>query len=444
MSNTKFKFIDLFAGVGGFHGAMHMLGGECVFASEIDANAVQTYENNWHMKVFGDINKYTDDCSKIPNHDVLCAGFPCQPFSKSGNQRGMNETRGTLFFNIAKILEKKSPSLFILENVRNLAGPRHRHEWETIILTLRGLGYAVNSKPLIVSPHLLPKKYGGRPQIRERVLILGYKETASNTEHLVETSFRDNNKVLKTWSPQEWNLYDYVDSECSEKYLLSDSENEWLDVWNDFILAFYKQSDVASLPSFPIWFDDLVSVRKMEEKWEKEISSKLMPKWKFGILAKNAEFYESNKQLIERWKERNPQIFDFPLSRRKLEWQAQDAKSLNETIVHFRPSGIRAKKPTYAPALVAITQTTVLGKERRRLTPRETARLQAFPEWFSFSGQDDAASYKQMGNAVNINIVYWAFKSFLNENLTSIQGSFPEVSTILENAIDNPDDFMWK
>ena len=152
-----FTFIDLFAGIGGFHAALEALGGECVYAVEIDQAAAKIYERNWGMNPLGDITKdVSENGVKVPKHDVLVAGFPCQPFSKSGAQRGMDETRGTLYWNILKIIEKRKPALVLLENVRNLAGPRHTHEWKIIIKTLREQGYRVSDTPAIFSPHLLP------------------------------------------------------------------------------------------------------------------------------------------------------------------------------------------------------------------------------------------------------------------------------------------------
>ena len=192
-STTGFTFSDLFAGIGGFHAALHAAGGRWAFASEIDQDAARVYDYNWlrplretgaplpdgvsSFTVSGDIVPLTDPEVTVPKTDVLAAGFPCQPFSKSGFQRGMAETRGTLFWNIARILqdEKTRPAVVLLENVRNLAGPRHRDTtFITIVETLRQLGYRTASEPAVFSPHLIPRELGGRPQVRERVFVLAH------------------------------------------------------------------------------------------------------------------------------------------------------------------------------------------------------------------------------------------------------------------------------
>ena len=155
---APFTFVDLFAGIGGFHAVLAGMGGECVYAVEIDKRAAAVYEQNWGINPLGDITvDVTDAEVKVPPHDVLVAGFPCQPFSKSGAQRGMEETRGTLYWSILRIIKEHHPSMVVLENVRNLAGPRHLHEWSVIVETLREEGYWVPSAPTVFSPHLLPK-----------------------------------------------------------------------------------------------------------------------------------------------------------------------------------------------------------------------------------------------------------------------------------------------
>ena len=171
-----FTFIDLFAGIGGFHAALAAYGGKCWMASEIDPLARRVYARNWDLVPKGDINDLTpaEGDIDVPPHDILAAGFPCQPFSKSGKQHGFRDvTRGTLFFNICRILEVHRPPVIILENVRNLAGPRQQETWATIVEMLRDLGYNVSWTPAVTSPHLLPPELGGTPQVRERVFITG-------------------------------------------------------------------------------------------------------------------------------------------------------------------------------------------------------------------------------------------------------------------------------
>ena len=164
-SHPSFTFVDIFAGIGGFHAALSGMGGECVYAAEIDRAAATVYARNWGQDPFGDITDAANEAGvSVPDHDVLAAGFPCQPFSKSGAQRGMDETRGTLFWNILRVIEERRPAVVLLENVRNLAGPRHGHEWQVIVETLREQGYRVSDTPAIFSPHLLPPEMGGRPR----------------------------------------------------------------------------------------------------------------------------------------------------------------------------------------------------------------------------------------------------------------------------------------
>ena len=137
----KFSYIDLFAGIGGFHLAADALGGKCLFASEIDAEAKKAYQENYGITPEGDITKISVE--EIPDHDVLLAGFPCQPFSIIGRRLGFDDIRGTLFFEIARILKAKKPTLFVLENVKQLSRHDHGKTLNTILNTLESIGYSV-------------------------------------------------------------------------------------------------------------------------------------------------------------------------------------------------------------------------------------------------------------------------------------------------------------
>jgi DNA (cytosine-5)-methyltransferase 1 len=434
----SFRFVDLFAGIGGFHAALGALGGECVYSSEWDEDATQIYEQNWKMKPDGDITlAANDEVMNVPSHDVLVGGFPCQPFSKSGKQLGMEETRGTLFWNIAKIIDTHKPTLVLLENVQNLAGPRHLHEWEVIIQTLRNLGYRVSQNPMVVSPHLIRPEYGGRPQVRNRVFIAATLIPKDIPNLKTNVDVPDLSKVTKDWDPQAWSLESHLPLEDlktdSEKIAtaLNDAEVEWIDAWNDFVVTMRKDGKINKLPGFPIWADDWVHIDSLKIPYG-------TPKWKENFLTKNSIFYSEHKDVLDSWLSRWNGLEHFPPSRRKFEWQAQDSETLWETIMHFRPSGIRAKKATYVPALVAITQTTIVGKQKRRISVREGARLQGFPDWFEFKNQPISASYKQLGNGVNVGAVYNVVRAQVIRDLDLLRDQAELVNMIL-GAPDNPD-----
>ncbi|WP_404351164.1 DNA cytosine methyltransferase [Phycicoccus jejuensis] len=428
MPEPAFTYVDLFAGIGGFHAMLDHAGGHCKFVSEIDPEARQVYLKNWveHLpedlrpQINQDITTVTptDAEVQVPKHDVLAAGFPCQPFSKSGMQRGMEEARGTLFWNIARILEDRTPSVVLLENVRNLTGPRHRHEWNVIIKTLRQLGYRVSDVPSVFSPHFLPPSLGGTPQVRERVFILGTyvgPERAKRETDVPPTIVRG---PVDGWNVHDWDVEWVLDEDASipdlHRYQLTTDEERWIEVWDDLVQRIWADTGTR-LPGFPLWADEWRPERSLMP-----LELEALPKWKSDFLVKNARFYDDHRVVIESWRKANPDFRSFPASRRKLEWQAQDSASLWDTVMHFRPSGIRAKAPTYLPALVAITQTSVIGARKRRITPHEAARLQGFSRNFSFAGQRLSASYKQVGNGVAVGAAWHVFRTHVEQNAADL------------------------
>ena len=163
------KYIDLFAGIGGFHIAFSNIGGWCVFASEIDDNARKTYQLNLQADQFNNDITLIDPL-EIPDHDILCGGFPCQPFSIAGYQKGFDDSRGELIFQVAKILEVKQPQVFLLENVKNLYSHDQGKTYQTIKQLLENVGYSVQEKIMNTMD------YGFLPQNRERLYIVGFKD----------------------------------------------------------------------------------------------------------------------------------------------------------------------------------------------------------------------------------------------------------------------------
>lgn len=399
-TGSGFTFVDLFAGIGGFHLALEGLGGRCVLASEIDPDCQSVYRANFPATpVIGDIRELTADTAAIPQHDVLAAGFPCQPFSKSGYQMGLrDQTRGTLFFEIMEVIRARHPRFVVLENVRNIAGPRHADTWRTIILSLREEGYCVADEPVVLSPHLLPPSAGGAPQVRDRVFILAWLSDDPAEPGVPQAPLR--REPPPGWTPAQWHIEDVLDDdhqiENISRYRLRAEERLWLDAWNDFI----RHLPSEQLPGYPIWVD---AFRLRPD------TSDSLPDWKIDFHRKNSTLYREHKPWIDRWIS-YWNVRRFPPSRRKLEWQARGHEpNIWRLVIHFRPSGIRVKPPTYLPALVAITQTSVIGPRGRRITPREAARLQGFPDTFQLHA-NDAAAYRQLGNAVNVGVARFVTK----------------------------------
>lgn len=387
----EFDFIDLFSGIGGFHQAMESLGGHCVFASDIDASCRQTYARNYGLEPAGDITKI--DAADIPHHDVLCGGFPCQAFSKAGNRLGFADpTKGTLFFDIVRILEYHQPRYALLENVRNLASHDNGNTWHVIHDTLNRIGYNLLPQPVIFSPH-----YIGIPQHRERVYIMCVRQDVGEIPQFVfdydnlaechiETIMQQDNEV-----------------ENLDRLRITPEQEQLLNLWDEFIHGIHSlngnDNGPKKLPGFPVWSDRLCPLDPNEDLDQ-------YPSWKRNFIQKNNALYEANREFIDEWLPRAQQCPLFFGAKAKLEWQAglYENPSLWDHILQFRPSGIRIKPGTYFPALVAITQTSIVGSRRRALSLRECARLQSFPDTF-LPDVNEAQAYKQFGNAVNVDMV---------------------------------------
>jgi DNA (cytosine-5)-methyltransferase 1 len=190
----KVRYIDLFCGIGGFHYAIDMaatrlsLESECVFASDIDDQARQAYSENFGMYPEGDITKFSE--REIPDHDILLAGFPCQAFSIIGDRKGFDDTRGTLFFDIARILQEKRPSGFVLENVKQLKGHDNGRTLDVILETLKRIGYDVQYK-------ILNALDFGLPQKRERIFIVGWLNSLNFDWEFEKKKMTELKKILE-------------------------------------------------------------------------------------------------------------------------------------------------------------------------------------------------------------------------------------------------------
>lgn len=520
----KLEFIDLFSGIGAFHLAMDSFGHNCILASEIDDFAVETYLENFNMN--SKINIRNINEKDIPNHDILCGGFPCfaigtkiltkngpkniediqigdevlthknryrkvlnimrtskkeiweihtlndeivrttinhpfltaqirdyyytdaifkevkditnkdllvgllnpngdentthkyniincvvnthqfetvynleveedntyiannfivhncQAFSIAGKGLGfLDQTRGTLFFEIARILKEKHPKYIILENVKNLVTHNNGNTYKTIINTLKEIGYILPKNPIIMSPTQL-----GIPQQRERVFILGIYKDYCDKEFL----------DIIIPNKQSTSIYSILEEKVDSVYNISKYEEKVLTAWDEFHKNIPNHFGV-------VWVNEFGQTYDYSD----------LPNWKQRYIKNNREMYQNNKEFIDKWMKKYD-IENFKLRDKKFEWQAgKEITSIWETVIQLRQSGVRVKKPNYFQTLVAIVQTPIIGKYKRRLTPREAARLQSFPDTYKLNSRDDKA-YKQLGNSANVEVIkYLANQLFI-------------------------------
>ena len=403
MIKKRFKYIDLFAGVGGFHQAMRRLGGRCVYACEKNEKCKEFYELNYNQD--GSI-KFHDDVTTIrpdgiPSFDVLCAGFPCQSFSKAGRRLGFEDKgRGDLFYNLLPILDNHPEAKFIiLENVRNLAD--NEANWDVIKKELMDRDFIITEEPIILSPHQF-----GIPQIRERVYILGIRRTFRNPKTLTNGYIHKADLHIEdamTECPRNC-LELLLDENVSDSYNLSQELSALLEAWNAL-----KIGANLGIIGKPIWMDYFGIHEEDTEKLRLNTGYYDMPAWKKAYVDWNRNFYIINRDFIDEWDNQHHLSQDPNKLHRKFEWNCGvDCQSVRDGIIQIRQSGVRVKRPDFFPSLVVMDNTPIVWDRQkevyRYITPREAAKLQSFDGDIVFL-QDDRVTYRQLGNSVNVDII---------------------------------------
>lgn len=407
-----FRYIDLFCGIGGFHQGIEKVANkdgfscECVFAADNDQKAAKVYELNYGKDALHDLKK--DETHRLIDEAIgdeplncIFAGFPCQPFSKAGNQEGFkNEIKGTLFFEIEKIIQRHHPEYILLENVRNLRNHDGGNTFRVIKETLEDEGYAIDD--IIISPNHIKKV----PALRERIFILAY-----NKEKLPKLDL-ENYKIGKKLEFKKTSLYTHNDinrglkKEYFKTEIKCDLEEEkikTIDMWNDLYHMLKDKGGYIISPMWPHFF---------EESSTEGID---IPDWKMKIINRNQKFYKDNKKIFDDWMEKHCDHYNtLSMSDRKFEWNAgDDIDDIWQGIIQFRPSGVRVKRPDFIPTLVAINQTPILGCEKRYLQPEEMAKLYGFKR-LKFGDELKNERYKQLGNTVSVDVVEYLIEHMLN------------------------------
>lgn len=406
------KFVDLFAGLGGFHVGLSRLGLECVFASELDSTLQEIYLKNFGLKPSGDIRKVREDT--IEAHDVLCAGFPCQPFSLAGKKKGAKcPESGKLIDDVIRIVQYHRPKYVLLENVPNILTIEDGKFWNYIEKSFQSLGYEIDYH--IYSPHEF-----GIPQKRERVFVVASKSGLSEfkwptpSSELIKSvnelvpqqklgAIREIEpaklRILECWQNlvQKINTMSHhsiVSSEFGADYPLDGFHGITLDEAKSFKGAFG-----CSLESCESW----EQLFKLLPKYA-ATKNGIAPEWIRSSLTYSRLLYLDNKDFLDKWKQ---SLINAPSSWQKLEWRgSRDTIDIWQHIIQFRASGIRILRMDHAPSLVAMTptQTPILGPKKRYLCVSEAAALQSLDELLHFPKLNSKV-FKALGNAVNAFVV---------------------------------------
>lgn len=441
------RFVDLFAGLGGFHLALSRLGHECVFASEIKPKLQKLYRQNFPgVHIEGDITKV--DVRSIPQHDILCGGFPCQPFSFSGKKQGFEDEqgRGNLFDEICRVLSYHHPKYIFLENVSALPGHDGGRTWSIIKQKLKHLGYDIDGR--VFSPHEF-----GVPQHRPRFYIVGMLRDENGRSGMRKFHFPQPDEKLV----------------CDVRTLVDPLDNDGLqpvrralhpvfDAWQEFVYNVTERD--GYMPSHCIFtmefgadyefedtppaFQTVERLRGRRGEYGKVLQGDTIeelveglpfymqkmkyedtyPEFKKVLIRQNRALYERHKDWIDPWMQK---IMEYPRTQRMLEWSTNQDWNFKNHVIQLRPSGIRVRSLNYVPTITLCTTSTpilpwvgyppngAVDKKNRPYVPddfrwgryishSEAAKLQSMQE-LEYTGLSRLQKFQALGNAVNVDVV---------------------------------------
>lgn len=441
------RFVDLFAGLGGFHLALSRLGHECVFASEIKPKLQKLYRQNFPgVHIEGDITKV--DVRSIPQHDILCGGFPCQPFSFSGKKQGFEDEqgRGNLFDEICRVLSYHHPKYIFLENVSALPGHDGGRTWSIIKQKLKHLGYDIDGR--VFSPHEF-----GVPQHRPRFYIVGMLRDENGRSGMRKFHFPQPDEKLV----------------CDVRTLVDPLDNDGLqpvrralhpvfDAWQEFVYNVTERD--GYMPSHCIFtmefgadyefedtppaFQTVERLRGRRGEYGKVLQGDTIeelveglpfymqkmkyedtyPEFKKVLIRQNRALYERHKDWIDPWMKK---IMEYPRTQRMLEWSTNQDWNFKNHVIQLRPSGIRVRSLNYVPTITLCTTSTpilpwvgyppngAVDKKNRPYVPddfrwgryishSEAAKLQSMQE-LEYTGLSRFQKFQALGNAVNVDVV---------------------------------------
>lgn len=420
LKSEEKTFIDLFAGLGGFHKGFANNGYKCVFACEIDNNLRNLYEKNHNILPHGDITEI--DAKDIPYHNIICAGFPCQPFSLAGKRKGSQcPTSGRLIDHVVRIANYHHPKYIILENVPNVLTISNGEFWQYLKKSFEEINYKVYHK--IISPIDI-----GIPQNRKRVFIICVR----NDIDLGYFKWPEHQNI------QSCHLMNVLDN-SSEDRKLEPKKIQLLEHWQILL----NRIDIQSLSNtsivapefgatYPLDYSNLKlnQIKTFKGAYGTDLSKcktwsevlKLLPSysrnnkkvsyWLVKSIDKSRNLYEKNKSICDDW------IIDIDKNNNSwqiLEWQGNhNSKDIYTHLVQFRASGIRVIKPNRSPSLISMTTTQIpiIPKESRYLSKYEAAKLQNLHTLNHFP-ESVIGTFKALGNAVNAKVVELIAKNII-------------------------------